>query len=308
MAFLTLADLAALQNSDVLTGLIEDVTTYAPEFNTVPAKTKPGTSYYVTRRTSLPTASFRSVNAGATPTKSAFQRDLKEMFFLDCPLQVDEAIVKGDDASLGDVLSLEARAALQASINTIGSQFYYGTSADASGFVGLRDQTVSSVAAGGTTNTTSAYLVWLDPQGVQFVVGRDGEISLPSFAKQQVVDPNDSAKRMMAYVSNLSSYIGLQVGSNQAVWSITGVETASTRYVSDARGAQLLKAVPMSRRSGLRWFMNRTAAYTLQLSRSAIGNQVANKAGLGAFSQMPEELCGIPITVTDSLVDTETNS
>jgi hypothetical protein len=295
-----------------LVGLIEDVTTYAPEFSVVPAITRPGTVYRVTRRTDLPASAFRAVNDAATLGKSAFKQELKEMFFLDTTLQVDEAAVLADDGSAGDFLTQEAQAALQAATITIGKQMYYGTTADAKGFVGLQTQSVGKWPTGGTTNSTSAYLVWLNPQGVQFVVGKNGNISLPAWARQAVTPTTTTQK--FCWVSNLSGFIGLQVGSAAAVWRVSGITAAAP--LTDARGAGLLSKVPLSRRNGLRWFMNRMAAYTLAASRASLGFAAPTSGGsptqqigpMWPFMNIPEQLAGVPITVTDSLVDTETNA
>ena len=303
MSNLTLLDLAARTGSDALVGLIEDVTTYSPEFREILARPKAGTSYRVTRRTGFPTPAFRNANPDSvTSTKSTYVQELKEMYFLDCQLEVDEMIVKGDDRSIGDVLADEAAGALEGTFNALGSQFYYGTSADAGGFAGLSTQiSDDTVYAGGTTNTTSAYLVDISIQGVHFVVGNDGEIAMPDWTKQKVAAGN------MAYVSNLSSYIGLQVGSANAVYRVRGID--ATNKLTDALGAKAIKAVPLRRRGGnLRWMINRTAAYALQLSRSAVGQVDAGTSGAPAFAGFPTELGGIPIIITDSITDTETTT
>lgn len=303
-------DIVQRQGSDALVGLIEDVTTYAPEFGIVPASTRAGTSYKVTRRTALPTAAFRSVNESGTIGKSTFKQETKEMYFLDVPLQVDEAAVQGDDGSAGDFLAQEAQGALQSATIALGSQMYYGTSADAKGFIGLQAQSVGKWPTGGTSNSTSAYLVWLNEQGVKFIVGRDGNIALPAWTRQAITS---GATQRMAWVTNLSGYIGLQVGSASAVWRVSGITVAAP--LTDERGNGLLSKVPMSRRNGLRWFMNRTAAYTLQKSRAIAGYVAATSGGsptqavgAAAWSELPSQLGGVPITITDSLVDTETNA
>jgi HK97 family phage major capsid protein len=126
------------------------------------------------------------------------------------------------------------------------------------------------------------------------------------WVKQQVKDSSGNAR--MAWVNNLSAFIGLTVASEYSAWAITGVTTSSTQDVTDARGAELLKAIPVAARTNLRWFMNRTALYTLQKSRSAVGQWVAEGGGGPAFAPTPTELAGIPIVLTDSITDTETNS
>lgn len=309
----TLLDIAARTGSDAIVGLIEDVTTYAPEFSIFPAMTKRGTTYKVSRRTALPTAAFRDANGSVTIGKSVWEQAVKEMYFLDCQLQVDEAVVKADDKQLGDFLADEASGALQGATNAIGSQVFYGTSADAKGFTGLQAQSVGKWPTGGTTSSTSAYLVWLNEKGVSFVVGNDGDIALPPWTRQ-AVNPSTTTQKF-AWVTNLSSYIGLQVASNSSVWRVSGITVAAP--LTDARGAGLVSKIPMARRNGLRWFMNRTAAYTLQKSRASSGFVAASSGGSPttelpgpavAFANMPTQLAGFPITVTDSLTDAETNA
>jgi hypothetical protein len=201
----------------------------------------------------------------------------------------------------------------------IGQQMYYGVSADANGFIGLRSQFSGVVKAGGTTNTTSAYLVWENPQeGVRFDVGMNGSFAVDGPRKQQVAGPT-AGTVYTAYVGNLKSYVGLFVGSQLSVWGITGItsNTASpnTNPLTDALAFQLLGSIPAKRRNGLRWYYNRTAEAVLRQNRSAVTvgtgiaqYQPADGSGAPAFSPLPERLAGFPITVTDSILNTETNS
>src|SRR5690242_64573 len=116
----TLLDIAARTGSDSVVGIIEEASLVAPEFRIIPAMPKRGTSYKVTRRTALPTAAFRDANGSATIAKSTWAQDTKSMHFLDVPLQIDEAVIKGDDGSIGDFLTQEASGALESAVNYIG--------------------------------------------------------------------------------------------------------------------------------------------------------------------------------------------
>lgn len=294
-------DLAARTGSDAIIGLIEDVTTFCPEFSVIPAQTRAGTSYKVTRRVALPPAGFRDVNGSVPSGKSQYVQDLKEMYFLDSQLQVDEAIVKADDRTIGSILADEAVGGLESAVQALGSQVYYGVAAHDKGFAGLESQlSVDTVYAGGTSNTTSAYLVDLSRQGVNFVVGRDGAIEMPDWTRQKI-------DGKFQYVTNISCFIGLQVASAHSVYRVRGIDISNK--LTDALGAACLKNVPLRRRgSNLRWFMNRTAAYSLQISRSAIAHVEAGVTGLPAFAPLPTELAGVPIVLTDSLEDTETTT
>jgi len=312
MANLTLYDLAVLHRTDEYTGLIEDVTTLAPEFSTISAMKRPGTWYEIVKRVQYPTAQFRNVNEGVTTSRSTYKKEVKEMLFLDTQLQMDEAIWDGDDATAGPVWQLEARGAIEASSILIGQQTWYGTSADAKGFNGVTSQLCTAVAhANSGANTTSAYLLWEDPkEGVRYDVGRDGSFAISPPFRQQVLDGN--SKPYFGYVGNLKAYIGLFVGSSYSCWGVTGVTSNTAAYatngLTDVLAFQLLSYIPARRRNQLRWYMNRTSESTLRQNRVASGYQPADARGLPAFSPLPEMLAGWPITVTDSILNTETNS
>jgi len=319
MATTSLYDLAILDRADEYTGLIEDVTTLAPEFEVFGAHKRAGTWYKTVKRTTLPTVQFRNSNAGTTASKSTFKSEIKQMFFLDARLNMDEAVWEADSAHLGSLWQLEAAGAVRAASILIGQQTWYGTSADSSGFTGVRAQLANTVAAGGTTNSTSAYLVWMDEkEGVRYDVGMDGQFAISAPFRQQIADPADSTKAYFAYVGNLKAWIGLNVMSNLSAWAVTGVTSTASQWLTDDKASQLVAKIPVARRSNLRWFINRSSESYLQRSRSTINvgqigtgtasYQPANAAGTPAFSPLPNMLVGYPITLTDSVLDTETNS
>jgi hypothetical protein len=326
MAMLTLFDLLALQRDDILTGLVEDVTTYAPEFSRIPVVKRPGTWYEIVRRTALGTAAFRQVNNGATPIKSSYKKEVKQMFFIDVPINVDEAILKADDKSTGDAWTHEAQGALQAALITLGAQTFYGTSNDANGFAGVRAQSAGSVGVGGTTNSTSAYLLWLNgPWGCHFDVGENGEVALPPPIRQQITAPAIGATgTIFAWVSNLSCWVGFNVISANstagggATWAVTGITTHQTTNVydqalTDSSAALLVSNIPLVRRQGLVWFVNRTSYFLLQQSRSAFNPSTGamfipgDSTGRPGWAPPANLLEGYPLVVSDSIVNTESN-
>jgi hypothetical protein len=318
---LTLYDLTILQRNDRYTGLIEDVTTLPMEWDTIAAVPREGWWYEIVKRIQYPTAQFRQVNNGVSSSRSIYKKEVKQMLFIDTQLVVDEAVWDADDASVGSVWQNEASGAMQAAAILIGQQTYYGTSADANGFIGLRSQFSAVVKAGGTTNTTSAYLLWEDEkEGIRYDVGKNGSFAISSPFRQQVTAPGVGATgNIFAYVGNLKGYVGLFVGSNLSVWGVTGVTTTvgtpGTNGLTDLLAQQLYASIPMKRRNKLRWYMNRTAEAVLQQNRSAITPstgvaqyQPADPAGRPAYAPQPELLNGWPIVITDSILNTETNS
>lgn len=324
MPTLSLYDLAVLKRADEYTGLVEDVTTLSPEFNTFAATPRDGTWYEIAKRVTLPTAQFRKANEGVTPSKSVYKKEVKEMFNLDVALNVDEAIWKADEARLGPIWALEAEGAMRAASILLGNQVYYGTSADAYGFSGVRSQYSFTIGAGGTTNTTSAYLLWMDErQGCRFDVGNNGTFAISAPTRQQIAA--SSTTNYFAYVGNLQAWIGFNVQSSLAVYAITGVGTTvtspGTNSLTDLKANQLLSYVPVARRTNLRWFMNRVGQAMLNQTRSTFNAgilasggtntpfafQPSDSGGRPAFSPLPDTMMGYPITCTDSILNTESN-
>lgn len=317
MANLTLYSLIQRNESDALTGLVEDFTQYSPEYSQIPVIARAGITYKTLSRTSLPGAQFRQVNQGVTGSASTYAQRVHEMYFIDTPLIVDEAIYKGDDGVTGDILYQEGQGGLQATINLIANQTYYGQAGDGSnGFVGLRSQLLptgsglTAVTASAANNTTTAYGLWLNPQGVNYSVGKYGEIAFPPFQRQFVSTNTTAASSpsgFWAYVSNISCYIGLSVSSLYSVFGITGISLAAP--LTDALALTQLIQVPLTRRAGFTWFMNKTAWGSLQKSRTAINYQPAGaRSGTPAWSPPPLELEGYPIVVTEAITNTENNA
>jgi hypothetical protein len=317
MANYTLFDLAILDRADEYTGLIDDVTYVAPEFSTFSAHKRPGTWYKVVKQTSLPQVYFRSANQGISASKSTFKSEIKQMFFLDCRLQLDEMIMEADPREIGGLWQETAKAAIRSASIAIGQQVYYGTGASVNGFPGVRSQLSYTYSVGTGPNTTSAYLLNVDPQiGCRFDVGQNGEFAISQPLRQQVNDAQGNS--YFAYVGNLHSWIGFNVMSNMSCFAVTGISsTSSANYLTDKAVAQLTAGIPIPRRKPIICFINRLAEMTLQLSRSTINigisasplasYQPASSAGTPAFSPAPDRVNGFPIVLTDSILNTETN-
>ena len=322
MATTSLYDLYILDRADQYTGLIEDVTTLAPEYGIFGTHKRPGTWYKIAKRTTLPAVQFRNVNAGVVPSKSGYKSEVKEMLFLDAIINMDEAIWDADPETVGSLWQLEVAGFVRSQAITIGAQTWYGTSADSSGFTGVRSQLAFTTQATTGASTTSAYLMWMDEkEGCRYDVGMDGQMAVSAPFRQQITDPNASTKSFFAYVGNLKCWLGYNQMSNLSAFAVTGITNASgsTYWMKDDFGAQLIAQIPVARRNNLRWFMNRSAESYLQRSRSTINvgmpsatyvmgsMQPADAAGRPAFSPLPNQCAGYPITLTDSILNSETN-
>lgn len=310
---LTLLEIAKLNGRDQEVGLIEENLTYAPEIAVIPARPIKGTAYKATIRTDLPGGGgFRSANQGVIATASKFKEQLVQCFLYSRLIKADLAVLNaGEDDSEDALMALEKSGAVLDAFINLGKQTFYGTVTDAKGFPGLASMVNSAleIDAGGSTTATgsSVYGVKFGPQNVHFIFGNNTTLSFQDQWKQVVKDAD--GKEFTALCSNLDAWMGLANGSKYSVGRLKDCTADSGKGVTDAKLAELLSKYPVGSRPD-RWFMTRRSAFQLQTSRSATTIQSGAKTSSGAevFAPMPTESNGIPITITDSLTDTETLS
>lgn len=303
MAVTTLLDIAKANGSDAAVGLIEEVLTAAPEVNFGAARTIKGLSYKTLVRTGLPTSGFRNANEGTVPSKSTWENRVIECFTLNPRWECDKAVADRHEDGAAAFIALEAAGITRASMITMGSQFYYGVSNDAKGFPGLLaayDSTNMVVdATGSTANTgSSVWAVKFGPQDVQWVYGANGMLNVSDVTEARVTDASDNP--YTAYVQEMLAYPGLQVGSKYSVARIKKLTADSGKGLTDILIAQLLMKFPAGVKPDY-LFMSRRSLAQLQASRTAT-------TVTGAPAPFPTESHGVPIQVTDSIVDTESLS
>lgn len=306
MAQQTLLDIAKLNGNDALVGLIEENLTSAPEFGVIPARTIRGTSYRTVIRTAYPSVGFRQANASTTAGKSTFTNKLVETFILSSLLQVDKAVASAYEDGVAAWQAIEASGVMRQSMIEVGSQVFYGTTVDTSGFPGLSEIYDSSIEvdAGGTTASTgsSVYAVKFGSQGVQFVLGNNGTMNLSDWREETL-------SGVPSYVADLTAWIGLQAVNKNSVGRLKDATEDSGKGVTDSQIAKLIAKFPVGVVPD-RLFMSRRSARQLQESRSVTiftsdSGRTGGRSSMTISAPMPIESNGIPITVTDSLTDTE---
>ena len=304
-----LLDIAKLNGSDTIVGLIEETLTYAPEVQIMPARTIRGTSYKIASRVSYPGVGFRAANEGSTPTKSEFENQLIECYILSGAVQADLAVARAYEDGEQAWKDIESVGVMRQAMIELGSQVIYGTTADAKGFPGLQAIHTAFnsglvVDAGGTTGGTasSVYGINTDTQGVQLVFGAGTTFELGEWRIENV----GTSSVYPAHVANLTAWVGMQVGSKYSVGRLKDATADSGAGVTDAKLAELLSKYPVGYRPNY-WLMNRRSAYQLQVSRSAssVQNGVKTSSGAEIFAPLPSESNGIQIVITDSIANDE---
>jgi len=300
MTMPTLLDIAKANGSDGVVGLIDEATKAHPELVLAPARTIKGLNYKTLVRTANPTVGFRNANEGTAATKGTYENRLVETYILNPRWECDKAVADRYEDGPEAYIALEASAILEAAMQTLATQFYYGTGADAKGFPGLLaayDATNMVVDAGGTTATTgsSVWALRFGPKNVTWVYGNGGSLELSDVAEQRILDADDNP--FTAYVQELLAYPGLQVASLYSIGRIKKLTADSGKGLTDDLIAELLSKFPVGVRPVV-MLMTRRSLRQLQDSRTATN-------ATGAPAPFPTEAFGVPIAPTDAITDTE---
>jgi hypothetical protein len=309
MANLNLLDIAKMNGTDALVGLIEESIQAHPEL-LGPGRTIRGTSYKTMIRTALPTTGFRDANEGVAAVKSTYKNKLVETFIVNARIETDRAVADAYEDGPEAVMAIEASGVMESVMRSLASQFYYGTastvgsSAAASaskGFPGLIETYNTSIEvdmAGAGSAASSVWAVKWGAGDVQWVYGNNGSMTLTDTTLERVLD--GSTNPYTAYVRELLAYVGLQQVNVNSVGRIRDITTATG--LSDNDIANLLSAFPTGVKPDV-LYMSRRSLRLLRASRTA----TLSNGGTDRLTGLPfpDESLGIPIRVTDAIRDTE---
>lgn len=314
---LTLLDVAKAHASGSELVLLETVMTHAPELGVIPCDVIQGTEFPTLDRHELPATGFTWANEGVAPGKSKFKVRNSQCFIFRGAVNCDKAVADAWNLQwkrAGGFQAQESVAVGRSAMIEIGKQVYYGIDEDAKGFSGLRAiwaqhfgiSGIGVDATGSSANAaTSVYAVKFGPEFCRLIFGGNKVLSLPPFKEQSVTDANGG--QYEAYVSNLTSWVGLQCAHPAAVGRIYNLTKQAGKGLTDDLIADLLEKFPVGFTPDA-LFMTRQSRRQLQKSRTVVINSTGNgDAGgkSGNAAPLPEEAFGIPIIVTDSISNTE---
>jgi hypothetical protein len=318
MPSLNFLDLAKANSNDVIGGLIEENINASPELAVFDSEdlTTPGQlSYETLHRTGFPTVQFAGASEGFDPSKSEIKLVQHECFRFGGRVEAARHIA--DNWRRGGAAgyqAFEASGVVEAALKLIGRQTWYGVSYDGKGFPGAKAFTPKGGAftydATGTTATTasSIYFVKFGEAYCRLMAGRarngNGLIDLPDFRIGDMTDAN--SKKMEAYISELSSYVGLQIAAAHSLVRICNVTADSGKGATDALLNEGIFLFP----SGFRpdaIFMSKRSQKQLQTSRSLVSSLVSGKERVNTtmLAMKPTDFDGIPIISTDNILSTD---
>ncbi|MCB1209493.1 MAG: hypothetical protein KDK97_09210, partial [Verrucomicrobiales bacterium] len=299
MSVPTLLDIAKL-DAGIGYPLIEEAVKLAPELMVVPADTILGTTMELTVRTGLPSVRFRNANEGVPRSKSSYETRTFQTHILDHQVAVDEQIVNGA-RDKGRLLENHASGVMEATMQYIGSQFYYGTGNDAKGFPGLLAQCKSDAAhtvdASGAASKTSVWFLRLGRECVEFLFGNGQTIRLnETWELETVYDDNGNPYK--AYTNWMKGRVGMRLANKNCAVRIKNVEETGTNKKT-LNDTLLYAAYEKFTEFGFEpthIFMNGRSREQLRNSRTATNSN-------GTPAPLPTEWEGIPIIRTASIAN-----
>ncbi len=297
-----LLDIAKIDAGDAYP-IIEESVKLAPELQVVPADVITSTSMQLTVRTDIPAVAFRNLNEGSARSKSEYVTRTFETHILDHQVAVDIRLLDGA-RNPARVLQNHSIGVLQAQFRLVGTQFYYGgtaqSGADAKGFPGLLAQSATDAAhvidATGSTAKTSVWMVRLGVETLQFLFGSNQTLAIqPDWLLQTVYDSNNNPYQ--ALTNWLSGRVGLRLANRNSAVRIKNIGTDANKGLTDALLRQGKAAFQKFGWQPTHIFMNTASQY--QLWQSRVTSLIPNPA-------WPTDFDGIPIVPTESIVSGET--
>lgn len=282
----------------VRTELIDEASLSTPEFSVLPWKSVPGYTYSTLVRSANPVVSFRDVNEGIAATNGTYTNRTVTCKILNPRWECDKAIADACIDGAEAFIAKEALATMSGAVLTAAKQLWYGTGNDAKGFAGLASQVDASMLSNNSGDTSngcsSVYIVAANtPDYLAWVLGGDGAFDISEVRLADIADGSNN--RYAAYVQDGTFWVGCQLGHAKAVARLANID--SDHGIDDDDIYDLLAKFPAGVKPS-HIFMNRSNLNVLRKSRTATNVT-------GSPAPTPTEVEGIPIVVTEALVNTE---
>jgi len=297
----TSADILLVNNAEEEIGPVVKLQTMFPEIRIFPAQPVTKTVFKTLDITAYPAAAFRAVNAGRDTTKPTLANQTVTCKFLDASWDIDVAAVKESEWGEDATKDIYKMAAWRGALTTLCSQTWYGTDNDANGFAGIaslypnNDSTNVIDAGGSGSDLSSAYLLHLGTQAFCYAWGNDATLEVGELVKTLI--PTSTDNTLWGWAQSIGAWCAICLTNNLAGVRICNLENASTKCLTDTLVAEALSKFHVGMKPDV-LFCNRHQHHRLQSSRTATNPT-------GAPAPFPTESHGIPIEVTESLVQTE---
>jgi hypothetical protein len=277
------------------------------------------TGHKTTIRTGLPAATWRLLNYGVQPSKSATAQVTDTCGMLEAYAEVDKALADLNGNTAEFRLS-EDRAFLEAMNQQMGATLFYGSTAvNPERFTGLAPRypalagaqsSANIISGGGASTLTSIWLVcWSDLtcHGI-FPKGSKAGFQSQDLGEVTLLDVNNG--RYQGYRSHYKWDCGLSVRDWRYVVRIANIDTSALTKNAQS-GADLIDLMAQAIEALPNQAIGRPVFYVNQKIRSFLRRQILNKVASSTLTmddvagRKVMQLDGIPIKRCDQLLNTE---
>lgn len=313
----TLAELILFNSQDVNPAEMTNILNGAPvlaALHAMPASN--GTLHKYNIETGAPVVGFRAVNDGADYTAGSSTQTSVTLKYMDAKVIEDRAECRAFKAGEEAWMDHRTMRQLRQALYVFEKQVWYGTvHGDSGGFAGLaNDANYNNAAdalvvnATGTTVTTgsSVWLLCSIPDDSAFALVGAGDplinggnnINFTISPTFQSVVLGANSKSMVANVRDAGAHLGIQVGSKYACVRIANLTADSGKGLTDALLEDAMALFPAN--------MQPTVIAMSRRSRKQLRKSRTTYSPTGAPAANPIDFDGVPVFVTDSIIDTET--
>ena len=309
MAVMSSLDVLKINNSEEIIGVIDECIQSIPELQYFGASPVTRNSYKTLCVSALPTVAFRQTGNLRTFDSATLANKTVDLKYLDASWTVECAVAEQSDWGKETAIAIQQKAHLKSALQTIAKQTWYGTAADAGGYNGLLGIIEAVTDGGGNklmvvdanpgdssiTDDSCVFAVRTGIDSIQYAWGSEGKLTEGDVVKQLLTGSSVTSGQWV-YAQELGGWVGLQVTSKNAAGAITNLSaTASKKGLDDDLIYDLISKFPAGE-GPTALFMNRRSLFQLRASRTATN-------ATGAPAPIPTEVEGIPIYVTDAILN-----
>ena len=310
---ITLVELAKRTNDKNLLTIAEVLTQDHPFLaDAVALESNQTTSHVGTKRTNLPTGTWRRLNKGVSVEASATTQVTEPMGMLEAYSQVDAKLVRMAP-NPQQFRSQEDLAFVEGLSQSVESALIYGDlSSDPEKFDGLATRynltSMSNVYgnSGTGSDTTSLWIVQWGPTKVHILYPPGGAVGIKTEDKGQLTVYDDDSKPYEAYVTHFMVDSGIFVHDDRCVQRIANIETSgSSNTLDDDLIIEALNQMPQRGGGpGTAIYVNRTLCTQFDILAKDKTN--VNYTSDTAFGEMVTRFRGVPVRLCEAILDTET--
>jgi hypothetical protein len=296
---ITLVD--AMQHNLVLGGVVDEVNAQVPEIAQFPiTRVQRGLKFTSMFMKELPTTGFRKLGDGIAASKGRYEEREFKLFLFAGRVEVEIAAGQADDEGLEGLKARHVKGVTLSALKEVGSQVFYGVANEADGFPGLKafaafGGAYTLDATGSTSNTASSvYGVKFGEDYASMLFGAtEDPFKLGEFRKESLTGNNGAL--LPGEVADLEGWLGLAIKHAASVVRICNLTAQTGKGLTDALAGTAEDLLPAGIKPDV-YFMSKRSRAQLRTSRSTPEN---------VYPAMPTELNGVPIIVTDSILNTD---